>query len=116
MMKRFIPLLSLFLLSACGYPGGQLPLAERREALPEFEQSVWQPLKTTALTSDERRYMEFLYSYLPLPDMAMQPFDYWLAQVKSALQVRREMGWNVPKKEFRHFVLPPRVLSFHFPL
>jgi len=109
MMKRFIPLLSLFLLSACGHPGGQLPLAERREALPEFEQSIWQPLKTTALTSDERRYMEFLYSYLPLPDMAMQPFEYWLAQVKSALQVRREMGWNVPEKEFRHFVLPPRV-------
>ncbi len=97
------------LLTACGQQKESLPLAERRAALPEFEQSVWQPLETAAFTPDERRYMEFLYSYLPLPDMAMQPFAYWEAQVKSALKVRSEMGWNVPEKEFRHFVLPPRV-------
>ncbi|MBR4337885.1 MAG: transglutaminase domain-containing protein [Bacteroidaceae bacterium] len=97
------------LLTACGLQKESLPLAERRAALPEFEQSVWQPLETAAFTPDERRYMEFLYSYLPLPDMAMQPFAYWEAQVKSALKVRSEMGWNVPEKEFRHFVLPPRV-------
>ena len=53
--------------------------------------------------------MEFLYSYLPLPDMMMQPFSYWLAQTQSALKVRNEMQWGVPEKEFRHFVLPPRV-------
>jgi len=99
----------LLLLTACGHLSDKLPLAERRAALPEFEQSVWQPLEEAAYTPDERRYMEFLYSYLPLPDMAMQPLAYWEAQVKSALKVRGEMGWNVPEKEFRHFVLPPRV-------
>jgi transglutaminase-like putative cysteine protease len=39
----------------------------------------------------------------------MKPFNYWAKQVESALKVRHEMGWNVPEKEFRHFVLPPRV-------
>jgi len=103
-------LFSLFLLSACtGSHKDSLPLTERRASLPELEQSVWQPLETAALSPDERHYMEFLYSYLPLPDMAMQPFDYWLEQVRSALKVRQEMGWNVPEKEFQHFVLPSRV-------
>ena len=50
-----------------------------------------------------------MYSYLPLPDMAMYPFDYWLTQVRTTLNVRERMGWNVPEREFRHFVLPTRV-------
>ena len=103
-------LVPLFLfLSACGQQEEALPLAERRASLPEFEQSVWQPLETPTFTYDEHRYLEFLYSYLPLPDMAMKPFNYWAEQVKSALKIRREMGWKVPEREFRHFVLPPRV-------
>ncbi|MBR3021499.1 MAG: transglutaminase domain-containing protein [Bacteroidaceae bacterium] len=101
--------LPLLLLSSCGQPSDNLPLAERRAALPEFEESVWQPLETPTFTYDVHRYLEFLYSYLPLPDMAMKPFNYWAKQVESALKVRHEMGWNVPEKEFRHFVLPPRV-------
>ena len=106
----FSLLLPLLMLNACsGSQKETLPLAERQASLPELEQSVWQPLEKAELTPDERFYMEFLYSYLPLPDIAMQPFSYWEAQTKSALKVREEMGWNVPEKEFRHFVLPPRV-------
>ena len=101
--------LPLLLFSSCGQPSDNLPLAERRAALPEFEESVWLPLETPTFTYDVHRYLEFLYSYLPLPDMAMKPFNYWAKQVESALKVRHEMGWNVPEKEFRHFVLPPRV-------
>lgn len=111
-MRKFLPplLTSLLLFTACSGPTKEtLPLAERRASLPEFEQSVWAPLATADLTPDERTYTEFLYSYLPLPDMAMYPFDYWLGEVRSALKTRSEMGWNVPEREFRHFVLPTRV-------
>ena len=111
-MRKFLPplLTSLLLFTACSGPVKEtLPLAERRASLPEFEQSVWAPLATADLTPDERTYTEFLYSYLPLPDMAMYPFDYWLGEVRSALKTRSEMGWNVPEREFRHFVLPTRV-------
>lgn len=84
-------------------------LAERRASLPEFEQTVWTPLDTSSLATDERACLEFIYCYLPLPDMAMYPFDYWLAQVRTALDVRQRMEWKVPEREFRHFVLPARV-------
>ena len=104
-------LLILILVSSCGPRDNnqQQVLDARRASLPEFEQSVWIPLDTIALAADERKCLEFVYSYLPLPDMAMYPFDYWLAQVRTALKVREHMGWNVPDREFMHFVLPVRV-------
>lgn len=104
-------LLILILVSSCGPRDNnqQQVLDARRASLPEFEQSVWIPLDTIALAADERKCLEFVYRYLPLPDMAMYPFDYWLAQVRTALKVREHMGWNVPDREFMHFVLPVRV-------
>ena len=119
MFRHFLRLLCASLLFifhssffiSCTHPTSTetFPVAERRAALPEFEQSVWTPLESADLTPDERTYMEFIYSYLPLPDIAMYPFDYWLGEVRSALKTRSEMGWNVPEREFRHFVLPTRV-------
>lgn len=62
-----------------------------------------------SLKGDQRRYVEFLYAYMPLPDMAVHGFDYWNANAAKAIEVRKRMGWNVPEREFRHFVLPVRV-------
>lgn len=111
MKKHLLPLLSLLLLvcSCAQHSQERQALEARRASLPEFESSVWIPLDTTSLTSEERQYLEFVYTYLPLPDIAMYPFDYWLAQVRTALDARACMGWNVPEREFRHFVLPVRV-------
>lgn len=55
--------------------------------------------------------LEFLYRYLPAPDAADYPRDYFAEQAAFALRARREMPWgkNVPEREWRHFVLPPRV-------
>ncbi|MBO4445305.1 MAG: transglutaminase domain-containing protein [Bacteroidaceae bacterium] len=111
MKNRLSLLVLLFLVVVSGCrrtPSQTQILAQRLVAFPELEQNVWTPLYSLP-PSDERTYMEFLYSYLPLPDMTMQPFSYWLAQTQSALKVRNEMQWDVPEKEFRHFVLPPRV-------
>ena len=109
-MKKFLLLTLLFVVCSCAHQSDEhLLLEARRASLPEFEQSVWIPLDTTTLTGDERACLEFVYSYLPLPDMAMYPFGYWLAQVRTALSVRENMGWKVPEREFRHFVLPVRV-------
>lgn len=110
-MKKPLLLLTLLLMvCSCARQNDERQVLEaRRASLPEFEQSVWIPLDTTALAADERACLEFVYSYLPLPDMAMYPFDYWLAQVRTALDVRERMGWKVPDREFRHFVLPARV-------
>ncbi|MBR5455495.1 MAG: transglutaminase domain-containing protein [Bacteroidaceae bacterium] len=55
--------------------------------------------------------MQFLYAYMPLPDIADYSAEYHLENVDYALKARREMPWgsSVPVREFLHFVLPVRV-------
>lgn len=55
--------------------------------------------------------MQFLYAYMPLPDIADYPADYHLQNVDYSLKARAEMPWGakVPVREFLHFVLPVRV-------
>ena len=60
------------------------------------------------MTQEEREAMEFLYAYMPLADVADYPAEFFLANVRKSLQARQEMGWKVPEREFRHFVLPLR--------
>ena len=56
-------------------------------------------------------YLDFLYDNLSLPDRTDYSREYYADQVNLALQARNEMPWgsSVPEREFRHFVLPPRV-------
>ncbi len=55
--------------------------------------------------------MEFLYAYMPLPDLADYDGDFWLDNVRLSLRARKEMKWGkkVPDLLWRHFVLPVRV-------
>ena len=57
----------------------------------------------------EREALEFLYAYMPLADVVDYPEDYYLDQVQTTFRIREEMGWKVPERVFRHFVLPLRV-------
>ena len=57
----------------------------------------------------EREALEFLYAYMPLADVVDYPEEYYLDQVRATFRIREEMGWKVPEREFRHFVLPLRV-------
>lgn len=62
------------------------------------------PKATTAA-----EYLDFLYESMPLPDSLVYPHEYWEANVAKTLEVRERMGWDIPEREFRHFVLPVRV-------
>lgn len=55
------------------------------------------------------RYVDWLYKYMPLPDSIQYPRDYWEQNVQKTLDVRKTMAWDIPEREFRHFVLPLRV-------
>lgn len=59
----------------------------------------------------EKEYMTFLYKYLSLPDKADYSSDFYQQHIRLSLEARKVMPWgkNVPEREFRHFVLPPRV-------
>ena len=61
-----------------------------------------------SMTAEEQEALEFLYAYMPLADVADYPAEFFLANVRKSLQAREEMGWDVPEREFRHFVLPLR--------
>ena len=56
-----------------------------------------------------QRYTDWLYEYMPLPDSQHYGRDYWEENVRKTLQVRERMDWNIPEREFLHFVLPLRV-------
>ena len=60
-------------------------------------------------TLREKEALEFLYAYMPLADLTDYPTAFYLDNVRAALRTAEEMGWNVPEREFRHFVLPLRV-------
>ena len=60
------------------------------------------------LTTEEIEALEFLYAYMPLADVTDYSTDYYLQNIRSSFAARNEMGWNVPERIFRHFVLPIR--------
>jgi len=62
-------------------------------------------------TLAEREALKFLYAYMPLADATDYATDFYLANVRSSMQARREMSWgqDVPELLWRHFVLPLRV-------
>ena len=76
-------------------------------SLPEPVAEEIAASRPSDITPQEEEYLTFLYESMPLPDMAY-PFSYWLANVRKTLQVRKNASWDVPEREFRHFVLPVR--------
>ncbi len=66
-------------------------------------------LLAAACGSRQKNYVDWLYASMPLPDSLQYPRSFWEANVAKTLEVREEMGWNIPEREFRHFVLPLRV-------
>ena len=60
-------------------------------------------------TLREKEALEFLYAYMPLADLTDYPTEFYLENVRASFRTAEEMGWNVPEREFRHFVLPLRV-------
>ena len=58
---------------------------------------------------DANDYLSWMYKYMPVQDSLGFTREWWLANINKTLEVKDKMGWNVPEKEFRHFVLPLRV-------
>ena len=66
-------------------------------------------LLVCACGTRKSEYVDWLYEAMPLPDSLQYPRSYWEANVAKTLEVRRRMHWDIPEREFRHFVLPLRV-------
>ena len=62
-------------------------------------------------TFNEEKALEFLYQYMPLGDSVDYTQDYFQECISYAFKAKTELPWgdSVPEREFKHFVLPPRV-------
>ena len=69
--------------------------------------SAFNPLEGRSLSVPEKEAMEFLYAYMPLADVTDYSPAFYLENVRAAFGTRQL--WDVPEREFRHFVLPLRV-------
>ncbi|MBO7229416.1 MAG: transglutaminase domain-containing protein [Bacteroidales bacterium] len=96
MKKIFV--LSLVLLLSLGCLNAQNP----RENKAIFEK---------AKTEQEKQYLQFLYEYMPLNDLADYDGDFFLNQVRYAIKARETFAWGkiIPEDIFKHFVLVYRV-------
>ena len=67
--------------------------------------------KNTTDAFGEKEALDFLYQYLPLGDQADYTEDYFKECVAYAFKAKAELPWGkeIPEREFKHFVLPPRV-------
>lgn len=103
MINSFISLLLAASSTVCAND-----LDYRQETIPA---KYFEVFRDSTLSSDEYYALQFLYSYMPLPDLAGYPEDFHLTNVRSSLRAREEMPWgkSVPQREFLHFVLPVRV-------
>ena len=64
-----------------------------------------------AATEQEKQYLQFLYEYMPLNDLADYDGEFFLNQVRYAIKARETFSWGkkIPEDIFKHFVLVYRV-------
>ncbi len=63
------------------------------------------------LSLEEEEALKFLFAYMPLCDLADYDGDFFLKQVRTAIEAKNIFPWgkDIPEEIFRHFVLPYRV-------
>ncbi len=108
----FLPALILLLIASCGRSSVNTKIHNDFEARRDsLGYTGLYDIFDRDLTEAEREYMEFLYAYMPLPDITNYSDSFYLENVRMSLKAREEMPWGktVPEREFRHFVLPVRV-------
>ena len=108
-MKRFLlGLCALGLLVSCT---SEKYYVTDYKARMEAHDGALKPFMTLpkGLSAQEQDALQFLYAYMPLADVTDYTPEFYLQSVRATLEARKEMGWNVPEREFRHFVLPLRV-------
>ena len=106
-MKKLIlgALAAAFTICACAHQ----PLKDYTTRMNAYGGAL-KPFMTLpeGISAQERDALEFLYAYMPLADVTDYTADFYLANVRKSFQARKELPWNVPEREFRHFVLPLR--------
>ena len=64
-----------------------------------------------SLSAKEEKYLKFLYSYMPLSDLADYNGEFYLHHVRSSIMAQQNIQWanTIPEDIYKHFILPYRV-------
>lgn len=83
--------------------------AKKQEVLTKG--NLFAVFDNSTMTQTEREAMMFLYAYMSPGDITDYSGDFYLNNVRLALQTRENTSWGktIPDLIFRHFVLPVRV-------
>lgn len=107
---------ALMILAACGnlekgFLGSKVFIDDYEKRAPMLQEKGCLAVFDSELSTEQRQALQFLYAYMPLPDVADYSGEFHLMNVDCALKARAEMPWGavVPDREFLHFVLPVRV-------
>lgn len=111
-----LPLKGHNILNAKGFKNGtKVPFTHTHSgvkldlsSLPTDSTDLIVEVELAEITPQEEEYLSFLYKYMPLPDMAGYDFNYWLENVRRTIKTMESVPWEVPQREFLHFVLPVR--------
>ena len=79
-------------------------LEQKKTLLPKGD--LFAILDDTSLSLYEREALEFLYAYMPLPDIADFSGEFYLENIRASQRAADEMPWGkiIPEDVFRHFV------------
>ncbi|MBQ6939341.1 MAG: transglutaminase domain-containing protein, partial [Muribaculaceae bacterium] len=101
----------IFISCNSSFEGSDIFKKDFEERSELFSNTEYFSIFEEELTDPQREAMQFLYAYMPSPDITDYSGEFHLNNVNYALKARAEMPWgkNVPDREFLHFVLPPRV-------
>ena len=86
----------------------RVPIVEKER---QSQTAYLQLDQTLTGNSPTVRALQWLYAYMPLPDVTNYPLEFYQREVATTLRAREEMPWGatVPEREWLHFVLPLRV-------
>ena len=112
-------LLSLFILTSCSKPAHFITdETYRAEVENDFQAKQKELLNgdlfavfNSEMTPEEKEALTFLYAYMPIGDITDYSGEFYLKNIRSSFQARKEMPWgkDIPEDIFRHFVLPVRI-------
>ena len=116
-MKKYLARLvvaciaTLMLSCSGGFKGREVFIKDFEARSEMFSNTSYLDIFNENLTTEQREAMQFLYAYMPSPDITDYSGEFHLTNVDYALKTRTEMPWGkiVPDREFLHFVLPARV-------
>ncbi|MCK9617810.1 MAG: transglutaminase domain-containing protein [Lentimicrobiaceae bacterium] len=82
---------------------------KRIHSMPRISEQVDAYIQDLNFT--QKNYMEFLYAYMPLADIADQSPEYFLKNVNASIEAKNTFSWGktTPEDIFLHFVLPVRI-------